>query len=194
MGIILLFFLSDCLFWFSLLLQVALHAEGSCFPMTPLTLSCTLWFGEFTVSQGGCFWSPSVCVWISMLLMQSICYTSSGTNASNFSFDCVVPQNLWWFMCVKRLSELTSCALLWCCTSPPFSAHLISYARFFSLHFKGPIKCWSTPTTSSQLLRSLATVDQGHLPVTPLVHDCVCRTNSQACAFSLKSGGKRERV
>lgn len=72
---------------------------------------------------------------MSMSLTQSICYTSSGTNLSNISYDCVVPQNLEWFMCMcvcMLWATSHHIALLWQCTKANVSAHLILCACVFS--------------------------------------------------------------
>ena len=72
---------------------------------------------------------------MSMSLTQAICSTSSGTNLSNISYDCVVPPNLEWFMC-KCVCMLWATShhitLLWRCNKANVSAHLISCACVFS--------------------------------------------------------------
>lgn len=72
---------------------------------------------------------------MNMSLTQSTCYTSSGTNLSNISYDCVVPQNLEWFMCMcvcMLCATSHHIALLWRCTKPNVSAHLFLCACVFS--------------------------------------------------------------
>lgn len=147
--------------------------------MTPLTLSCTLWFGEFTVSQGSCFWSSSVCVRVhvcvsaicmSMSLTQSICCTSSGTNLSNLSYDCVVPRKFRMIhvcVCVSACSEQPHIILHYSDSAISLmSPHIWSCMHASFLVFKTLIICQAICNHFPHSSLGLTTVDQGHGTVT----------------------------
>lgn len=120
---------------------------------------------------------------MSMSLTQSICYTSSGTNLSNLSCDCVVPPNLEWFMCVcvSTCTEQPHIILHYSDSALSLmSLHIWSWAHVSFLDFKRLIKCQTIcnhfPTTSL----GLTTVDQGHLTVT---HEHSCVHYHPSCAL-----------